>query len=468
MVPDPAEPVTLNVPHKRLLSFAPAWSLPADDPDLTRWHKRRQKGRRKAPSLPGRDEIARTLRGVMFVAEGPSEAPGLNLLVIGGRPLFLLDQTEGRFLTCASGGDGVAPQARRTDRSAKLLADAERRLRSELPQHLAALAPMMAEKAAGIMLHRANKDLAGLAAPAGSPDLALFEWLMAEGDVARSAARSQALKAYPFLVAMMTERGVSGLSPITAAIDERRSLSLVLEEAFQTSPAVVKEAARLRPRSLGQGRFSLLSKGALQAAGELQPNLVPGRGIAPRDRAWRAFLDIYGAIQTGRGRLLDLETFTIGGALWSRVTQDQARDVRGRVLRVLDCLDAVYQDLLVPNLAIHGRQMGQRLGRAEVESILGYDMAGPLLRGDRGFNALEDMARRWEQKRAEIESAALRLGSRFADWPALSAEYHDLVTDLRVVPLTSTEALEAEGKGQGHCMGMGYADALNRPGFAGG
>ena len=38
--------------------------------------------------------------------------------------------------------------------------------------------------------------------------------------------------------------------------------------------------------------------------------------------------------------------------------------VRARVLRVLDCLDAAYQDLLVPNLAIHARRMGRRHGRA--------------------------------------------------------------------------------------------------------
>jgi len=154
-----------------------------------------------------------------------------------------------------------------------------------------------------------------------------------------------------------------------------------------------------------------------------------------------------------------MQAFTAGGALWAQLTQDAAGQIRNRVLHVVDCFHAAYVDLVLANtLAIEYEITGNILSPAGAQSIIGRSEGGRLLCGDRGFLALEQVATEWMRQAPVIDSAAVRLGPELASWPALTGQFHVPETDLIVSPLTSTAELEEEGKKQGHCLGVAYAD----------
>ena len=319
------------------------------------------------------------------------------------------------------------------------------------------VAPRFVEKAVQKMLASAGPEVAAALGPVGPPDLDLFVWLMASGDAEQQRLRAQALKTYPLLTAVLAEKGLASMAAVTEAIDGKRPLEPTLTKLLHTRSAVLKAAAPLKARSIGRGRFVLLAQGALEAAARLPPDQLPGRGVAPRDREWRVFLDIYAVLQTNRGALLDLTTFTNGGLVWAQTTKEQAHGIRGRAQHIADCLHAAWQDLLIPNLVALSRLHGDPLQRQSAERLLGPAVAGAILRGGRGFGALEDLAERWDEERSTIGSAAVRLSRNFT-WPPLSEPFRHAETGLVVVPLTSTAELEAEGKAQKHCLDATYVD----------
>lgn len=314
------------------------------------------------------------------------------------------------------------------------------------------------DKAIAETARRARPDVVEAASPFGVVDLDLFRWLTAGGQAEAQRVRHQALQAFPILCAVISQNGLRKVEPLTDGIDSGRELTPVLAQHLGASEPAVRAVARLRVKPLGRTRFRLLATGALAAAATLPPDLLPGRGVAPREREWRVFLDLYDFMQKGRGRLLEWQTLTAGGALWSRVTQKEAPGVRGRAAHVVDCLYAAWQDLLLPNLAALAWQQGARVPRRQVEQVLDLLNAGRILRADRGFASLEALARRWDHNRRAIAGAAIRVRTENVEWLPLTPEFRHEQTGLVVTPLTSAAALEAEGKAQRNCLDAGYAE----------
>ena len=314
------------------------------------------------------------------------------------------------------------------------------------------------DKAVAEITRLAGPDVVEAASPFGGVNLDLFRWLTAGGQADLQRVRRQAFQAFPVLCAVISHDGLRKVERLTEAIDSGRELTPVLAKHLDTSEAAVRAVARLRVKPLGRTRFRLLAAGALAAAAGLPPDLLPGRGVAPKEREWRVFLDLYDFMQKGRGRLLEWRTFTAGGSLWSRVTQKEALGVRGRATHVADCLYAAWQDLLLPNLAALALQQGVRVPRRQVEQVLDPLIAGRILRADRGFASLEALARRWDDNRRAIAGAAVRARTGSLEWPPLTPEFTHEQTDLTVIPLTSAAALEEEGKAQRNCLDAGYAE----------